>query len=103
MKELRTLKKWVEDYEQAEQHIEDLEVYFEFFKEGEETQQQVDTAYQTALGAVEQLEFRNMLSSEGDDLSAVLQITAGAGGTESCDWANMLMRMYLMWARKTRF
>ncbi len=103
MKELRTLKKWVEDYETAQQNFEELEVYFEFFKEGEETQEQVDTAYQQALNAIEQLEFRNMLSSEGDDLSAVLQITAGAGGTESCDWANMLMRMYLMWAEKHGF
>lgn len=103
MKELRTLKKWVDDYETAEQNFEELEVYFEFFKEGEETQEQVDQAYQQALNAIEQLEFRNMLSSEGDDLSAVLQITAGAGGTESCDWANMLMRMYLMWAEKHGF
>ena len=100
MKELRTLKKWVDDYQTAEQDFEELEVYFEFFKEGEETQEQVDSAYQKASNAIEQLEFRNMLSSEGDDLSAVLQITAGAGGTESCDWANMLMRMYLMWAEK---
>ena len=103
MKELRTLKKWVDDYETAEQNFEELEVYFEFFKEGEETQEQVDKAYDEALNAIEQLEFRNMLSSEGDDLSAVLQITAGAGGTESCDWANMLMRMYLMWAQKHGF
>lgn len=100
MKELRTLKKWVDDYEQAHQNFEDLEIYYEFFKEGEETQQQVDASYATVLKALEELEFRNMLSSEGDDLSAVLQITAGAGGTESCDWANMLMRMYLMWAEK---
>lgn len=103
MKDLRTLKKWVDDYETAEQNFEELEVYFEFFKEGEETQEQVDKAYDEALNAIEQLEFRNMLSSEGDDLSAVLQITAGAGGTESCDWANMLMRMYLMWAQKHGF
>ncbi len=100
MKELRTLKKWVDDYEQAHQNFEDLEIYYEFFKEGEETQQQVDASYATVLKALDELEFRNMLSSEGDDLSAVLQITAGAGGTESCDWANMLMRMYLMWAEK---
>ena len=103
MKDLRTLKKWVDDYKTAEQNFEELEVYFEFFKEGEETQEQVDKAYDEALNAIEQLEFRNMLSSEGDDLSAVLQITAGAGGTESCDWANMLMRMYLMWAQKHGF
>ena len=55
------------------------------------------------LKKIEELEFRNMLSNEGDELSAVVQITAGAGGTESCDWASMLMRMYVMWAEKQGF
>ncbi len=103
MKQLRTQKKWVEDYEHAVALADDAEVLFEFFKEGEGTQEQVDTAYKNAKESIESLEFRNMLSSEGDDLSAVLQITAGAGGTESCDWASMLMRMYLMWAEKHGF
>ncbi|MDG1963114.1 MAG: peptide chain release factor 2 [Flavobacteriaceae bacterium] len=103
MKELRVLKKWVSDYELAVDLTEDLEVYFDFFKEGEESQEQVDDAFAQAKIAIEDLEFRNMLSSEGDDLSAVLQITAGAGGTESCDLASMLMRMYLMWAQKQGF
>ena len=52
---------------------------------------------------LEKVEFKNMLSSEGDEMSAVVQITAGAGGTESCDWANMLMRMYIMWAEKNNY
>lgn len=103
MKQLRTQKKWVEDYETAEALTDDAEVLFEFFKEGEGSQDQVDQAYSKAEEAIESLEFKNMLSSEGDDLSAVLQITAGAGGTESCDWASMLMRMYLMWAEKHGF
>ena len=103
MKQLRNKKKWVEDYENAMQLTEDAEVIYEFFKEGEGEAANVTTRFETAQSAVEALEFRNMLSEEGDDLSAVLQITAGAGGTESCDWAQMLMRMYLMWAEKNGF
>ena len=100
MKELRTLKKWVSDYEQAHLQLDDLEVLFDFFKEGEVEEKEVNDAYQNLLELLEDIEFRNMLSDEGDALSAVLQITAGAGGTESCDWAEMLMRMYLMWGEK---
>ena len=100
MKELRTLKKWVSDYEQAHLQLDDLEVLFDFFKEGEVEEKEVNDAYQNLLKLFEDIEFRNMLSDEGDALSAVLQITAGAGGTESCDWAEMLMRMYLMWGEK---
>ena len=85
MKQLRTKKKWVTDFETAITLTDDAEVIIEFFKEGEGTQEQVDTSFGKASEAVEDLEFRNMLSSEGDDLSAVLQITAGAGGTESVD------------------
>ncbi|WP_152558129.1 peptide chain release factor 2 [Altibacter lentus] len=103
MKILRNKKKWVTDYETAVTLTDDAEVIFEFFKEGEGTAENVETRYEEALEAIEALEFRNMLSEEGDDLSAVLQITAGAGGTESCDWAGMLMRMYLMWAEKNGF
>ena len=100
MKELRTLKKWVSDYEQAHLQLDDLEVLFDFFKEGEVEENEVNDAYQNLLELLEDIEFRNMLSDDGDALSAVLQITAGAGGTESCDWAEMLMRMYLMWGEK---
>ena len=72
----------------------------DFLKEGEITEAEVEDLYKKTLLHIEDIEFRNMLSDEGDSLSAVLQITAGAGGTESCDWASMLMRMYLMWAEK---
>jgi peptide chain release factor 2 len=78
--------------------VEDLEVIYEFYKEKEATEEDVVSRYEAALELIEDLEFKNMLSEEGDSLSAVLQITAGAGGTESCDWAEMLMRMYLRWA-----
>ena len=100
MKQLRTLKKWVIDYELIQQGNEDLEVLMEFEKSGDGDTEEVKNQYETTLERLEALEFRNMLSDEGDDLSAVLQITAGAGGTESCDWAEMLMRMYLMWGEK---
>ena len=100
MREIRNLKKWVEDYEHVRQKEEDLSVLLEFQKTGEITDAEVKEHYRQTINLVEDIEFRNMLSDEGDDLSAVLQITAGAGGTESCDWAEMLMRMYLMWAEK---
>ena len=72
----------------------------DFLKEGEISESEVEELYNKTILHIEDIEFRNMLSDEGDSLSAVLQITAGAGGTESCDWASMLMRMYLMWAEK---
>ena len=80
-----------------------MEVLIEFEKSGDASSQDVTDAYNISLELLESMEFRNMLSEEGDDLSAILQITAGAGGTESCDWAEMLMRMYLMWAEKKGF
>lgn len=82
--------------------FEDLEVLFEFNKEGEATEEEVDAAHEKLVAAVEDLEFKNMLSAEEDSLNAVIQITAGAGGTESCDWASMLMRMYIMWAERNQ-
>ena len=100
MKTLRTKKNWISDFNNAEALTDDTEILYEFFKEGEGSPEQVQKRFDEALTAIETLEFRNMLSEEGDHLSAVLQITAGAGGTESCDWAEMLMRMYLMWAEK---
>ncbi len=103
MKELRVKKKWVSDYSKAASLTEDVSVLYEFFKEGDAEQEDAEKAYQLAIRAIEDLEFRNMLSEEGDILSAVLQITAGAGGTESCDWAEMLMRMYIMWADKNNY
>ncbi|SDX53438.1 bacterial peptide chain release factor 2 (bRF-2) [Aequorivita viscosa] len=103
MKELRTKKKWVTDYEDAVSFTEEAEILLDFLNDGEGTEEQVQKAFQKAEDAVEALEFRNMLDEEGDDMSAVLQITAGAGGTESCDWAQMLMRMYLMWAEKNGY
>ncbi len=100
MKTIRGLKYWVESFDKVKSSVDDLEVMFEFVKEGVSSEQEMDEAYQTVLNDIEELELKNMLSSEEDSLSAVIQITAGAGGTESCDWASMLMRMYMMWAQK---
>jgi len=99
MKNLRFKKKWVEDFEFLIANFEDVSVLFEFYTEGEVSEKEVQKQYDKTISFLEKLEFKKMLSEEGDDLSAVLQITAGAGGTESCDWAEMLMRMYLMWSQ----
>tara|TARA_R110002012_G_scaffold315636_1_gene529679 strand:+ start:543 stop:1703 length:1161 start_codon:yes stop_codon:yes gene_type:complete len=103
MKELRNKKQWTTDYANATTLAEDAEVLYEFYKEGDATEEEVIAKYDAAIEITEKLEFKNMLSNEGDDMSAVLQITAGAGGTESCDWAEMLMRMYMMWAQKNNY
>ncbi len=100
---MRSKKKWVEDYEKAIVLTDELQLAFEFYKEGELTVDELDEQYQLANAFIENIEFKNMLSDEGDSLSAVIQITAGAGGTESCDWAEMLMRMYMMWAEKSGY
>ena len=103
MKFIQSKKQWVDDYNAAETLISELEVLIEFQQEGEVSEEEVEQHYQKALNTIEKMEFKNMLSEEGDELPAVLQITAGAGGTESCDWAAMLMRMYMMWAEKNGY
>jgi peptide chain release factor 2 len=90
----------VEDYEKAISMTDELQIAYEFYKEGELSAEELDEQYEATNTFLEAIEFKNMLSDEGDSLSAVIQITAGAGGTESCDWAEMLMRMYMMWAEK---
>ncbi|MGL5112171.1 MAG: peptide chain release factor 2 [Flavobacterium sp.] len=100
VKNLRNKKKWIEDYNQAISLTDELQLAYDFYKEGELSVEELDEQYQLAQDHIEAIEFKNMLSDEGDTLSAVLQITAGAGGTESCDWAEMLMRMYMMWGEK---
>jgi len=100
MKELKMKKKWVNDYNTIVNLFEDVQVLLDFYKEDEVSEQEVVAQFTKTENLLEAIEFRNMLSDEGDSLSAVIQITAGAGGTESCDWAEMLMRMYMMWAEK---
>jgi peptide chain release factor 2 len=79
---------------------DELQLAYDFYREGELTAEELDEQYTATQAHIEAIEFKNMLSDEGDTLSAVVQITAGAGGTESCDWAEMLMRMYMMWGEK---
>ena len=103
MKELRIQKKWVKDYNKTITLNEDLIVLHEFYKEDEVEEAEVIEQFEKTSTFLEDLEFKNMLSEEGDSLSATIQITAGAGGTESCDWVEMLSRMYTMWAEKQGF
>lgn len=83
--------------------VDDAEVLLEFQKEGEATEAEVDEKYQEGVAAMEDLEFRSTLNRPEDELGAVLEINAGAGGTEACDWADMLLRMYKMWGEKKGF
>ena len=103
LKLIREKKYWTQGYVQARKEVDDLEVTLEFFKDGGATEKEVENQYAIALEKVEELEFKNMLSAPEDINSAVLQITSGAGGTESCDWAQMLMRMYMMYGQKKGF
>lgn len=100
---IRNKKFWTDSYFKIENAIEDTSVLFDFFKEKEATEEELELQYNEASSLLDELEFKNMLSNEGDNLSAVLQITSGAGGTESCDWASMLMRMYIMWGEKNGY
>lgn len=103
MKLIRVNKNWVKDFENAQTQAEELQVFYDFYKEGDVSDRELQSQFDSAQKIIEDLEFKNMLSEEGDGLSAVLQITAGAGGTESCDWASMLMRMYIMYGEKQGF
>lgn len=101
LKGISALKTWVVSYDKAHSAVEDLDVLFEF-AEGEESEE-LDSAYALAVVAVEDLELRNMLGAEGDNLGAVLTINSGAGGTEANDWSAMLMRMYLRWGERNGY
>ena len=90
-------------FELVESLCDELEITYEYFKNKEVHEDGLTEIYEKCKKTLEELEFKNMLSSEGDELSSVLQITAGAGGTESCDWASMLTRMYMMWCEKRGF
>ncbi|MDT8346821.1 MAG: peptide chain release factor 2, partial [Flavobacteriaceae bacterium] len=103
MQKLRLKKRWVTDYKKAKELAEEAELTYDFFKENEASEAEVNAAFEQAITLVEDLEFKNMLSEESDALPAILQITAGAGGTESCDWASMLLRMYIMWVEKSGY
>jgi peptide chain release factor 2 len=103
MKEIRSLKFWIEGYKVLKQILDDIDVLIEFYKEDPSLDSEINEQYHLLLDKVEATELKNMLSGEEDRLSGVLQITSGAGGTESCDWASMLMRMYIMWGQKNGY
>ncbi|MDR1201419.1 MAG: peptide chain release factor 2 [Tannerellaceae bacterium] len=103
MKVVRELKKWIELYNEVHAATEELELAYEYVKEGITSEEEVDEAWQKALSAVENLEFRNMLRQEADQMGCILKINSGAGGTESQDWASMLMRMYMRWAEANNY
>jgi len=103
MKLIQNEKKILNDFYTVESLINDLEVLNEFYQKKEISEQEINNHYNKTLDSLEEVEFKMMLNKKEDSMSAILQITAGAGGTESCDWAEMLMRMYLMWAEKNTF
>jgi peptide chain release factor 2 len=103
LKSIQEKKSWTNAFGQAETTLADLEVLYEFFQAGEATEEELEQGFATAAQVFDDLEFRNMLSNEEDSLSAILQINSGAGGTESQDWAQMLMRMYIRWAERNNY
>ena len=103
MRQIRELKFWTAGFDQLDQHTGDLETIWEFYEVNEATEEEVDAEGAKLEEKLAELEFRKMMSEEGDNFSAVIEINAGAGGTESQDWASMLMRMYIMWAEKNGF
>ena len=98
MKKVKGIKKWLDGYAQVRLLADELQLAFDFFKDDMVTEDEVDTAWRNALEAVERLELKNMLRQKEDPMDCVLKINSGAGGTESQDWAQMLMRMYQRWA-----
>ena len=103
MKKIRSVKIWTDGFKAVDQAMEDFLVLYEFFEADEASESEIDEAYAETLQKVENLEAKNMLRNEEDHLGAVLKINAGAGGTESNDWADMLLRMYSRWAEKNGF
>ena len=98
MKKVKGIEKWIKDYETVKQNAEELQLAFDYYKENIVTEQEVDDDYARSIKNIEALELRNMLRQEEDAMDAVMKINSGAGGTESQDWAQMLMRMYQRWS-----
>lgn len=103
MREISAVKSWVSDYDKAVEQGEELTVLNDFYQAGDATEEEMDEAYAYALKSVETLEFRNMMRDEEDSLNVIININSGAGGTESCDWAEMLLRMYTRWAERNNY
>ena len=98
MKKVKAIKKWIDGYNEVRSAADELQLAFDFYKEEMVTEEEVDADYRRAVGLIEDLELKNMLRQKEDPMECVLKINSGAGGTESQDWASMLMRMYQRWA-----
>ncbi len=103
MKQIQSRKAWTAAFEKVHTKIQDLEVLLEFFVADEVGEEEIKAEYSKALKELEELELKKMLSGEEDQLNAMLEINPGAGGTESNDWASLLMRMYIMWGEKNGY
>ncbi len=103
MRKISGLKFWTESYKEIKALLEDLQVLYDFYEAKEASESEVEEHYKKTLDLIEDLEFKNMLGDEEDPLGAILKINAGAGGTESQDWAEMLMRMYIRWGERNNF
>ena len=98
MKKVKGIQKWLDGYKKVRLYADELQLAFDFYKDEMVTEEEVDTDYDKAIKAIEDLELKNMLRQKEDPMDCVLKINSGAGGTESQDWASMLMRMYMRWA-----
>ena len=103
MKKVKALQQWITGYQEVKTLADELQLSFDFYKDELVTEEEVDEAYSKAISAVEELELKNMLRSEADQMDCVLKINSGAGGAESQDWASMLMRMYMRWAESNGY
>ena len=103
MKKVKDIRKWIDGYNEVKSAADELDLAFEYYKEELVSEEEVDKDYANALSLIEDLELKNMLRDEADSMDAVLKINSGAGGTESQDWAQMLMRMYQRWAEAHKY
>lgn len=103
LKEISHLKTWTRDYQKVSTDLDDLQVLYDYYTEGEATESELTAQYEKARSLIEEVELKNMLRNEEDIMGAYLKINAGAGGTESQDWAEMLMRMYLRWGERNSY
>lgn len=103
LKKISLEKKWVTSYDNVRSKVDDLEVMFDFYKNGDITEAEIDIEYNNCISAIEDLELKNMLGNEEDSFDAVITINSGAGGTESNDWTEMLERMYIRWAEDNEY
>ncbi len=103
LKSIKNNKYWVKVFDNVKQIVDDFAVLFDFYKEGEVSEEEIEAEHIKVINAIEELEYKSTLNKEEDKFNAMLTINAGAGGTESCDWSEMLMRMYIMWGEKNGF